>query len=159
MLTLKPQWQFMRITRLLSPCLKIRSFTEGQKHVDIKCHFVRDQVHKGSFNIFYCPTSNMLADLFTKGLPKGQFRNLRELVVLHTSHPKLFNYNKKECWKRHCYWTISLCSDVNLFWCHNVLWQIRHHLDRVLNSPALFFAIWLTRCVQFFVVSGNLDFY
>ena len=50
------------------------------KHVDIKCHFVRDHVYKGSVNIFYCPTSNMLADLFTKGLLKGQFRKLRELT-------------------------------------------------------------------------------
>ena len=48
--------------------------------MDIKCHFVRDHVYKGSVNIFYCPTSNMLADLFTKGLPKGQFRKLRELT-------------------------------------------------------------------------------
>ena len=47
------------------------------KHVDIKCHFVRDHVYKGSVNISYCPTSNTLADLFTKGLPKGQFRTLR----------------------------------------------------------------------------------
>ena len=50
------------------------------KHVDIKCHFVRDHMYRGSVNIFYCPTSNTLADLFTKGLPKGQFRKLRELT-------------------------------------------------------------------------------
>ena len=43
------------------------------KHIDIKCHFVRDQVEKGTINVVYCPTSNMGADLFTKGLPKGQF--------------------------------------------------------------------------------------
>ena len=48
--------------------------------MDIECHFVRDHVHKVSINIFYCPTSHMLADLFTKGLPKGQFRKLRELT-------------------------------------------------------------------------------
>ena len=35
---------------------------------------------KGTINIVYCPTSNMLADLFTKGLPKGQFTKLRELT-------------------------------------------------------------------------------
>ena len=47
-----------------------------QFHERAKCHFVRDHVYKGSVNIFYCPTSNMLADLFTK----GQFRKLRELT-------------------------------------------------------------------------------
>lgn len=41
---------------------------ERAKHVDIECHFVRDHVYKGSVNIFYCPTSNMLADMFTKRL-------------------------------------------------------------------------------------------
>ena len=50
------------------------------KHVDIKCHFVRDQVDKGIINVIYCPTNDMLADLFTKGLPKGQFTKLRELI-------------------------------------------------------------------------------
>ena len=50
------------------------------KHVDIKRHFLRDHVYKGSVNIFYCPTGNMLADLFTTGLSKGQFRKLLELT-------------------------------------------------------------------------------
>ena len=50
------------------------------KHVDIKCHFVQDHVYKSSVNIFYCPTSDMLTDMFTKRLPKGQFRKLRELT-------------------------------------------------------------------------------
>ena len=70
----------MRITRLLFPCQKNPQFHGRAKHVDIEFHFVRDHVHKVSINIFYCPTSHMLVDLFTKGLPKGQFRKLRELT-------------------------------------------------------------------------------
>ena len=52
---------------------------EGES-TDIKCHFVRDQVDKGTINIIYCSTSNMLADLFTKGLRKRQFTKLHELT-------------------------------------------------------------------------------
>ena len=59
---------------------KTLQFRGRAKHLDIKCHFVRDQVDKGAVNIVYCPTSNMLADLFTKGLLKGQFTKLRELT-------------------------------------------------------------------------------
>ena len=39
------------------------------KHVDVQLHFIRDHVHKGTINVEYCPTDNMLADLMTKGLP------------------------------------------------------------------------------------------
>ena len=53
----------------------------------------------------------------------------------------------RHCWKRHCYWTVYLCTDVNLFWCHNVLWQIRHHSIQCW-TPALFFAMWLTRSLS-----------
>ena len=156
MLTLKPQWQFMRITRLLFPCQKNPQFHGRAKHVDIECHFVRDHVHKVSINIFYCPTSHMLICL-QRDSQRDNFVNCVNWLVLQTSHPKLFNYNE-ECWKRHCYWTVYLYTDVNLFWCDNVLWQIRHHHDLVLNSRPPFFAMWLTRN-QFVVVSGNLDFY
>ena len=62
-------------------CLsKYPQFYGRAKHIDIKCHFVRDKVDKGTINIVYCPTSNMLPDLFTKGLPKGQFTKIRELT-------------------------------------------------------------------------------
>ena len=50
------------------------------KHIDIKHHFVRNQVDKNTVKIVYCSTNDMVADLLTKGLPKGQFVKLRELT-------------------------------------------------------------------------------
>jgi len=50
-------------------------FHGRRKHIDIKCHFVRDQVDKGTINIVYCSTSNMLADLFTKGSQRDNSLN------------------------------------------------------------------------------------
>jgi len=47
------------------------------KHIDIRYHFVREQVLKGTLQIKYCSTKNMLADLFTKPLTRGQFELLR----------------------------------------------------------------------------------
>ena len=50
------------------------------KHVDIKYHFVRDMVQSGRIKLLYCPSENMLADMFTKGLPVKQFEKLRQLA-------------------------------------------------------------------------------
>ena len=47
------------------------------KHIDIRHHFVREAVQAGTISLTYCPTSDMLADIFTKPLPKLQFEKLR----------------------------------------------------------------------------------
>ena len=52
------------------------------KHIDIRHHFIREAVQTGTISLTYCPTSNMLADIFTKPLPKGQFEKLRESLGL-----------------------------------------------------------------------------
>ena len=43
------------------------------KHIDIRCHFVCEQVEKGNLQLQYCNTKEMIADLFTKPLCKSQF--------------------------------------------------------------------------------------
>ena len=47
------------------------------KHIDIKHHFVREQVSSGTIELKYCPTNEMLADMLTKGLAQQQFCLLR----------------------------------------------------------------------------------
>ena len=47
------------------------------KHIDVKHHFVREAVQTGMINLSYCPTTDMLADLFTKQLPRVKFEALR----------------------------------------------------------------------------------
>ena len=39
------------------------------KHIDIRHHFICDHVLNGSFSTTWIPTSDMLADIFTKPLP------------------------------------------------------------------------------------------
>ena len=48
-----------------SPDIKERS-----KHIDIKYHFVKKLVEDGKVIVKYCPTSEMVADISTKGLVK-----------------------------------------------------------------------------------------
>ena len=47
------------------------------KHIAIKYHFIREQVGNGTIKLKYCPTNEMLADMFTKGLSREQFGKLR----------------------------------------------------------------------------------
>jgi len=50
------------------------------KHVDIQLHFIRDHVEKGTINVEYCPTKNMLAELMTKGLARERHERLLGLM-------------------------------------------------------------------------------
>ena len=54
------------------------------KHIDIRYHFVRDCLLEGMFDIDYCPTSDMVADVLTKPLQRIQFVKLRELMGVTT---------------------------------------------------------------------------
>ena len=47
------------------------------KHIDIKHHFIREQVSNGTIMLEYCSTTNMLADILTKGLTREVFCKLR----------------------------------------------------------------------------------
>ena len=49
---------------------------QRSKHIDVRYHFIRDEVNHGRVVIEYCPTSDMVADMMTKPVTKvklGQF--------------------------------------------------------------------------------------
>lgn len=52
------------------------------KHIDVKHHFIRDQVAKGSLILEYCTTKEMVADIMTKPLARDQHANLRSRLGL-----------------------------------------------------------------------------
>ena len=41
------------------------------KHIDIRFHFIQEARENGTIDIVYCPTSEMITDLFTKPTPRG----------------------------------------------------------------------------------------
>jgi hypothetical protein len=51
------------------------------KHIKIDHHFLKQLVKEKEVSIVYCPTTVMLADLFTKSLPKPRFLELREQLM------------------------------------------------------------------------------
>ena len=61
-------------------------FHSRTKHVDVKFHFLREQVVLRSIDIQYIPTQQQIADIMTKALPPDQYRRLRDLLTLTTMH-------------------------------------------------------------------------
>ena len=45
------------------------------KHIDVRHHFLRDNVEKENIVLTYCPTKKQIADIFTKALRKYQFES------------------------------------------------------------------------------------
>ena len=48
------------------------------KHIDIQHHCVREKVADGVISISYCPTTDMVADILTKPLPRVAHEKLRK---------------------------------------------------------------------------------
>ena len=54
------------------------------KHIDIRHHFVREQVAVGTITVDYVPTEDMVADVLTKALPRDQHHKLISMMGLHS---------------------------------------------------------------------------
>jgi hypothetical protein len=47
------------------------------KHVEMRYHFLRDNIEKGKIALIHVPTHDQLADIFTKPLDQATFTRLR----------------------------------------------------------------------------------
>ena len=54
------------------------------KHIEIDCHFTREKDMEGLLQLTYLPTSNQVADVFTKILPSSQFKHLLSKLGMHS---------------------------------------------------------------------------
>ena len=59
---------------------KDSKFHARTKHIDVHFHFVRQTVAQGHITIEYCPTDDMVADIFTKSLARVKFQKFRALL-------------------------------------------------------------------------------
>ena len=50
------------------------------KHIAIKYHFICEQVSNGIVQLQYCPTGEMIADMFTKALSHESFCKLQDMA-------------------------------------------------------------------------------
>jgi hypothetical protein len=53
------------------------------KHIEVRYHFLRDNVEKGNIDLIHVPTETQLVDILTKHLDQATFARLRgELGVV-----------------------------------------------------------------------------
>jgi hypothetical protein len=58
-----------------------RSSSRRTRHINIRYFFVTDRMQSKELTVEYCPTGDMLADMFTKPLQGGAFRRFRQAVL------------------------------------------------------------------------------
>jgi hypothetical protein len=51
------------------------------KHIDIKYHVIRDYIAQKQIDVNWISTTDQLADIFTKALPPGSFKRLRDQLI------------------------------------------------------------------------------
>ena len=54
------------------------------KHIDVKYHWVRDSVKRGDIEVHFLPTHDMIADIFTKPLPRAAVEQHRLALGLES---------------------------------------------------------------------------
>ncbi|GKC64829.1 hypothetical protein Tco_1097427 [Tanacetum coccineum] len=57
------------------------------KHINIRYHFIKEHVEKGTTELYFVATEYQLADLFTKSLPKERFKFLVHKIGMRCTTP------------------------------------------------------------------------
>ncbi|GKB60703.1 hypothetical protein Tco_0916889 [Tanacetum coccineum] len=60
----------------------------GSKHIDVRYHFIKEQVENGVVELYSVRTEYQLADIFTKPLPRERFNFLIEKLGMRSMSPK-----------------------------------------------------------------------
>ena len=65
------------------------------KHIDLRYHFIKEHVEKGTVELYFVGTEYQLADLLTKALPPSRFASLVHQIGMRCLTPEdLENFRK-----------------------------------------------------------------
>ncbi|GKD97368.1 hypothetical protein Tco_1381265 [Tanacetum coccineum] len=73
--------------------------SDKSKHIDIRHHFIREQVEKGVVELYFVRIEYQLADIFTKALTKERFEFILPQLGMKSMKPetlKLLQDDKDE---------------------------------------------------------------
>ncbi|GJT24149.1 hypothetical protein Tco_0894086 [Tanacetum coccineum] len=59
------------------------------KHIDIRYHFIKEQVENGIVELYFVRTEYQLADIFTKPLPRERFNFLIDKLCMKSMSPEM----------------------------------------------------------------------
>jgi hypothetical protein len=85
-----------------------RSSSKRTRHINIRYFFITDCIEKGEVKVEYCPTEDMLADIFTKPLQGNAFHKFRNAVLnmqpCLTADPHMgrTTHGSQECVEKSC---------------------------------------------------------
>ncbi|GJX61957.1 retrovirus-related pol polyprotein from transposon TNT 1-94 [Tanacetum coccineum] len=72
---------------MLSSFLISQHFSKA-KHIDVRYHFIKEQVEYGILELYFVRTEYQLADIFTKPLPRERFNFLIEKLGMKSMSPE-----------------------------------------------------------------------
>ena len=58
-------------------------FHNRTKHIDVTFHFTCERIASNEIKVVYCPSSDMLADIMSKGLTKSTFKKHRNSLNIY----------------------------------------------------------------------------
>nr|GEU73171.1 retrovirus-related Pol polyprotein from transposon TNT 1-94 [Tanacetum cinerariifolium] len=61
------------------------------KHIDVRYHFIKEHVEKGTIELYFVKKDYQLADIFTKALPADRFNYLVRRLGMRSSSPQELN--------------------------------------------------------------------
>ncbi|GJR05219.1 hypothetical protein Tco_0528203 [Tanacetum coccineum] len=65
------------------------------KHIDVRYHFIKEQVENGIMKFYFVQTEYQLTEIFTKPLPKERFNFLIEKLGMRSMSPEMIDSYKK----------------------------------------------------------------
>nr|GFD51521.1 retrovirus-related Pol polyprotein from transposon TNT 1-94 [Tanacetum cinerariifolium] len=66
------------------------------KHIEIRHHFIREQVERGMVELYFVTTDYQLADIFTKALPRQRFEFILPRLVMKSISPTTLKHLQEE---------------------------------------------------------------
>ena len=64
-------------------------FHDKSKHIEMKCHYIQDMVHRGEVKLQYMVTDEKITDVLTKPLSRVKLEYFRErLGVIQNEVPR-----------------------------------------------------------------------
>ncbi|GKC19876.1 hypothetical protein Tco_1022026 [Tanacetum coccineum] len=68
----------------------------GSKHIDIRYHFIKEQVENGIVELYFVHTEYQLADIFTKPLHRERFNFLIDKLGMRSMSPEMLKHLAEE---------------------------------------------------------------